>query len=74
MTSRSRAYLQISVDEIFGVNVLDSVDYLLGKSQTVHSSLEVFIQLIPLVYPVLKCHFTQFHLNVEIFRVRQPLC
>lgn len=68
------AHLQISVDEIFGVNVLNSTDYLLSKSQTIHASLAIWIQTIPLLYPVFKCIVTQFHLNVEVLCLRQTVC
>lgn len=74
MISLLHAHLQISVDEIFGVNVCDPADYLLSKSQTIHSSLVVFIQTIPHLYPVFKCLVTQFHLNVEVLCARHTLC
>lgn len=72
--SHPYAHLQISVDEIFGVNVLDSTDYLLSKSQTIQSSTGVFIPTVPGLYPVFKRLVTQFHLNIEVFFFRQPLC
>lgn len=74
MISLIHAHLQISVDEVFGVNVCNSTDYLLSKSQTIHSSLVVWIQSIPFVYPLFQCLVTQFHLNVEVLCVRQTLC
>lgn len=72
MSSFFLPHLQVPVDELPGVNVFDSCDYLLGNVQAFFSSLGISQRLlnilnILLINPHSKCFgVTQLHLNIEV--------